>query len=63
MHASAFWRKRHSHAAVREVENSGSQVPPIERLVVTPKLCAQLFNVLLGVEMGQAGVLPSGSGQ
>jgi hypothetical protein len=40
MHASAFWRKRHPHAAVREVENSGSRVLLDRRLIVTPRLCA-----------------------
>jgi hypothetical protein len=53
MHASAFGRKRHRHAAVREVENSGSHVPPNERFVVTPKALCQLFNTLLDGDPGQ----------
>jgi hypothetical protein len=53
MHASAFGRKRHRHAAVQEVENSGSHVPPNERFVVTPKALCQLFNTLLDGDPGQ----------
>src|SRR4051812_17112054 len=35
MHASAFGRKRHPHAAVREVENSTRCVPIARRFFVT----------------------------
>jgi len=40
MHASAFWRKGHPHAAAREVENSGSRVPAGWMVCRYPKLCA-----------------------
>src|SRR5689334_10111090 len=50
MHASVSWRKRHPYVAVREVENSRSRGPITQWFALTPKLCAQFFNTLLGVE-------------
>jgi len=53
MHASAFWRKRHPHAPVRKVENSGSQVPATLTVRRYPEPLCQLFNMLLDGDAGQ----------
>jgi len=56
MHASASWRKRHPHAAVREVENSGSHVPAESAVRCYLEALCQLFNTLLDGDAGQDGL-------
>jgi len=53
MHASAFWRKRHPHAAAREVENSGSHVRAEWAVRRYSEALCQLFNTLLDGDAGQ----------
>src|SRR5215468_3268747 len=55
MHASASWRKRHPHAAVREVENSGSHVPVESTVRCYSEALCQLFNTLLDGDAGDDG--------
>jgi len=53
MHASAFRRKRHPHAAVREVENSGVHVPAEWMVPCDFEALCQFFNTLLDGDAGQ----------
>jgi len=63
MHASAFWRKRHPHAAVREVENSGSHDPAEWTVRCYAEALCQLFNALLdGDGQGRPTRKPSAAG-
>jgi hypothetical protein len=57
MHASAFWRKRHPHAAVRKVENSTSHAPGKSKVRRYPEPLCQLFNTLLDGDAGQDNTL------
>jgi len=60
MHASAFWRKRHPHAAAREVENSGAHVIAERTVRRYPEALCQLFNILLDGDAGQDNLQAKG---